>query len=129
VGVAMDLLDQYFELQQKIYDYFGYKEGWCVFPIADTREYSWFIKGGSGFNRHVIYCKGDFTVRAIADGKFWQEEIERNVHFPQLIYDGEEFTMIVIDACTDDNGFLRIFDNSRQLVSPPDEILKAIEAW
>lgn len=34
----MKLLDDYFALQQQIFDHFGYREGWRVIPLDDARE-------------------------------------------------------------------------------------------
>ena len=38
-------LKQYFDLQKKIYDYFGYVEDWVVFPIEDSTNCFWYKNG------------------------------------------------------------------------------------
>ena len=41
----MKLLDDYFEIQAKIFEHFGYREDWRVIPIYDAREYYWRLEG------------------------------------------------------------------------------------
>jgi len=39
----MKLLTNYFALQKKIYDHFGYIEDWVVIPLNDQREMFWIL--------------------------------------------------------------------------------------
>lgn len=35
----MQLLTEYFELQKKVHEHFGYVEDWVSIPLDDGREY------------------------------------------------------------------------------------------
>lgn len=107
----MDSLDRYFELQEKIYNYFSYIEDWCVFPINDSRDYYWSIKGDN-----VYFAKNEENVfdGTIDDG--YSNEIYHQRFLSKAIYEGKEYTMIVVDTHTDGNKFLRIFDNKKRCV-------------
>jgi hypothetical protein len=37
----MKLLKEYFDLQQKIYDHFGYREDWVTIPLDDQTGRHW----------------------------------------------------------------------------------------
>ncbi len=41
----MKLLKEYFELQTKIHDYFGYEEDWKVIPLEDSTDFYWCCDG------------------------------------------------------------------------------------
>jgi len=104
----MQLLTDYFELQQRIYTYFGYVEEWQVFPLEDSTKYWWFISNT---------CVHFATTREKLN-----DEEERNMdelfHYrgtSQAVFEGEEYTLIVVDTYTDGNKFLSIFDNKKRV--------------
>lgn len=110
----MKLLDEYFEIQQKIYDYFGYEEDWQVIPLEDRRDYLWYAD-----SNEVVYAKQmkDFEIHR---GEYYSDEIYK--YLLQYIYETKDYTMIIIDTHTDGNKFLAIYDNSKKLkANPKDE--------
>ena len=97
-------INNYFELQDKIYKYFKYEEDWCVIPIDDCREYCWQIVG--------------YGV------KFWppdkKDEVYENSMYAQnfsnkWVYRGKDLTMICCNTHTDGNKFLCIFSNNLEI--------------
>jgi hypothetical protein len=50
----MKLLTQYFALQKKIYEYFGYSEDWKTIPLDDSTVLYWHLtqnENGGGYVR------------------------------------------------------------------------------
>ncbi len=106
----MKLLDDYFKLQNEIYEYFGYKEDWVVIPIDDAREYYWHVD-----DYEVRFAKNKKYVfyGTMEDGYF--NEIYTQRFLPKYIYRGKDYTMICVDTNTDGNKFLQIFDNKKEI--------------
>lgn len=102
----MNVLDKYFELQQEIYDYFGYVEDWRVIPIDDSRSYFWRLG-----DDEVYFADSEDELENEC-GNFYANEIYRQRHLPKWVYEGDKYTMVVVDTHTDGNQFLQIFSNS-----------------
>ena len=107
----MKLLDDYFALQQQIYDHFGYCEDWRVIPLDDAREYFWMLEGeGPG---EVRFAKTEESL-ATEDGDHYSNEIYTQRHLPKWVYRAADYTMVCVDTRTDGNQFLQIFDNAKE---------------
>jgi hypothetical protein len=107
----LKLLDDYFLLQNKIYSYFGYVENWRVIPIADSRNYYWYLEEeGPGT---VYYADTEEELKT-QEGNYYEESIYTQRFLPKWVYRVKDFTMVCVDTNTDGNKFLRIFDNSRE---------------
>jgi hypothetical protein len=108
---TMQLLDQYFETQQKIFEFFGYAEDWKVIPLDDCRDKFWHIDGeGPGT---VYYADTEYQLLE-AVGDYYADEIYTQCHLPKWVYRANGFTMVCCDPHTDGNKFLRIFDNTKE---------------
>jgi hypothetical protein len=101
-----DLLDNYFALQEQIYNYFGYKEDWVVIPIENATEYYWKVD-----DNKVEFAE---KLEDFAEGDGYSNEIYTQRFLPKWVYRGKDYTMIVVDTHTDGNKFLQIFDNSKE---------------
>jgi hypothetical protein len=120
----MQLLDQYFDLQQQIYDYFGYVEDWKVLPIDDSRDYYWALTP----QRTVYYCESkenaeklvandfDWDAPGIDGNDVYSDEII-SPFLPKGIYRGKDYTMVVVDTQTDGNKLLQVFDNAKEIAN------------
>lgn len=119
----MEQLNKYQEGLQGIYDYFGYKEKCYVFPVDDCTHYYWDIEKYNVVfaddKKNMIWdeknnewtypddCKDDFYSH-----EFYyvnEDEDHKNV------YEGKDYTMIVVNTRVDGNKFLCIFDNSKRI--------------
>jgi hypothetical protein len=69
----MELVDTYFSIQKKIYDYFGYEGDWEVIPIDDRREMFWSF---DGFN--IFYAE---TLEKLKDEKHYYSDTLYNPRF------------------------------------------------
>lgn len=126
----MDLLREYFDLQEQIYDYFGYKEDWVVIPLEDSTEYYWYVQQDERGYGTVSFSSKPLTAELISEGaEFYQHEIYTQRFLSKWVYRAEDYTMICVDTRTDGNKFLQVFDNSKELTNPTPEQLKALERW
>lgn len=110
----MKLLNEYFEKQQEVYDYFGYVEDWAAFPLDDKIKFYWYINGNE-----VVYSekKEDLplTDEASDRGHYYSDEINCGRFLPKSVYEKPDYTMITVDTHVDGNKFLYVFDNSKKV--------------
>ena len=105
----MEMLDQYFSLQQEIYEYFGYVEDWVVLPIDDTRDHFWKVDEKIG---RVTFWK---KYEDLEPENYFENSIYTQRHLSKWVYRGEDYTMILVDTHTDGNKFLQIFANALEV--------------
>ena len=105
------LIDNLFNTQQAVHDYFGYVEDWVVIPLDDAREYYWFVDEESGF---VRFAEAKETLEDEDAGEYYEDEIYTQRFLPKWVYRTDDFTMISVDTHVDGNKFLRIFDNTKE---------------
>jgi hypothetical protein len=101
----MKLLDEYFEIEKKIYEYFGYQECWTQFPLSDDTDYYWKLNQNSVSFGETI---GDVD----NDDGFENEFYGWN---RPTVYRQEDYTMICVDTHCDGNKFLAVFDNAKEI--------------
>lgn len=108
----MEQLTNYTNALQEIYDYFDFKEDWTVFPIDDGTDYYWEVKEDEG----IVKFYDSVEAYRTEDGSHsYSNEILHHRHYPKAIYEGAEYTMIMVDTHTDGNRFLQIFDNFKKI--------------
>jgi hypothetical protein len=110
----MKLLNDYFNLQKQIYEYFSYVEDWVVIPLEDRRNYLWYCDN----NENVFYAE---KLEDFSNGGFYQDEIYTQRHLPKWVYRAKDYTMISVDTHTDGNKFLAVFNNKNELKEDPLE--------
>ena len=104
----MKLLEDYFKLQENIYQYFGYKEDWVVIPLSDNTEFFWGVE-----DCRIKYAG---TLEAYnSDGDYYESEIYTQRFLPKHIYRTDDYTMICEDTKIDGNKFLSVFDNAKEI--------------
>lgn len=107
----MELLDKYNALRAEIFNYFGYIENWKIIPLDDAREYFWRLDGdGPGFLR---FSETEDGLNS-CDGQYYENEIYTQRYLDKWVYRGPEYTMVVVDTCTDGNKLLQILSNSNE---------------
>lgn len=109
----MKMLDDYFKLQEKIYDYFGYKEDWVVIPFEDRRNFFWHV--GEDFVKYAHNTEDFLT------GDFYEDEIYTLRFLPKYIYRSDGYTMICVYTHTDGIKFLAIYDNRMEIDTLDEE--------
>ena len=117
--IYIKLLDDYQNLRNELFDYFGYVEDWKVIPIDDCRGYIWYLTGeGAGDSVYFAESFQDFE-----EGEYYSNEIYAQRFLPKWVYRGKEYTMICVDTRTDDNKFLAIYENSKEMTEDQFEKL------
>lgn len=106
----MNMFDEYFKLQQEIYNYFGFVENWTVYPLDDRRQYDWKIVD----DEEVMYGVKEDIEDGV--GECYAGEIYKQRFYKKWIYRGEEYTMIMVDTHVDGNKFLAIYDNLKEII-------------
>lgn len=108
------MFNEYFELQQKIFDYFSYVEDWKVIPLVDHREYYWTLKGQDD-DGEVVYYEKPITASVLLSEEYYAASIYTQRFLPKWVYRADDYTLICMDTHTDGNKFLGVFDNSREI--------------
>lgn len=109
----MKELEQYFELQEKIYNYFGYVEDWVVIPLDDSTGFFWQLTG-EGYGDDVRFAKSKELLLNDSD-EIYSDSIYTQRFLPKWVYRGKDYTMVVADTHTDGNKFLRVFANDKEV--------------
>lgn len=126
---TMELLKQYFDLQKRVYDHFGYEENWVVIPLQDQTDCYWFLIEDAAGRGSCVYSDEPLTLESVREGKrIYGGSIYTQRFLPKWVYRAADFTMVCVDTHTDGNKFLMVFDNGKEC---RDESLKAAyeENW
>ena len=110
----MKLVDDFFDIRQKIFDYFGYQEDWVAIPIDDRRALYWQLNEEPSGRGEVIYHETRLTNEMVVDGAHYSNSIYTQRFLPKWVYRGEDYTMICVDTYTDGNKFLAIYSNDKE---------------
>jgi len=105
----MKMLDDYFELQNRIFEHFGYVEDWRVLPLDDARNYYWKLDGED----NVCFADSEEELSS-ESGNYYENEIYHQRHLPKWVYRADDYTMIVVDTHTDGNQLLQVFNNANE---------------
>lgn len=106
------MIDEYFELQEKLHGFFGYKEDWVTIPMVDHRQYYWKLSG-EGYGDEVTYADDE----EFDEESTYSAEIYTQRFLPKWVYRADGFTMICMNPQTDGNRWLGIFDNAKEVLS------------
>ena len=108
----MKLLDDQIAATEAVHEYFGYQEDWVVIPLADGRNYYWYLTG-EGRGDRVCYADTEEEL-AGQTGNYYEEDIFAQCHLEKWVYRQPDYTMVVTDPNTDGNHFLTVFDNAKE---------------
>lgn len=115
-----DLLSHLFDESpiRQIYERFGYRESWKVYPIDDGRDYHW-LRTDNKF----AFDRAPFTPESTVAGKFMGGVI----YNADCVFEAEGYVMALLDTQCDGNVFLTVFDASKECKDP--EILRLHEEY
>jgi len=116
------MLKKYFELQKKIFNYFGYKEDWRVIPLEDNTEDEWLLKKNEDGSGKVFYHEKLNNPEIASKGEFYSSVIYTQRFLSKWVYRAKDFTMICIDTQCDGNKFLAVFDNKKEIKEMSKEL-------
>lgn len=104
-----NLIQNYLQAKQELYDHVGFTEDWVVYAIDDATEMFWTIDGNE-----VKYAKSIEELNN-DEGEYYADEIYTQRFYSKHIYEGTELTLIFCDPHTDGCKWFRIFDNSKKI--------------
>lgn len=107
----MQLIKNYEEALQVIYDHVGFTEDWVVCPIDDQTDKFWNTDG-----EKVTYADSIEEFKE-QDGNYYTEEVYKQRFYNKWIYEGKDFTMIFCDPHVDHMNWFRIFDNAKRMTN------------
>jgi len=104
----MDLIKNYEQALQAIYDHVGFTEDWVVCPISDNTQYFWALDGDE-----VKYASS-IQESENEEGECYLGSIYRQRFYEKHVYEGKDFTMVFLDAHTDGMKYFALFDNAKK---------------
>lgn len=106
---------KYFELEEEIFQYFGYREDWVKIPIEEHLNDYWFVTGEKSSSDHCVWSPAKFDEASIESGStIYSGTLYTQRFLPKWVYRTEGHTMVVVDTHTDGNKFLMLFDNEKE---------------
>ncbi len=116
--MSLELIKNYEEAKQKIYEHVGFEEDFVVCPLDDCTEYFWLLEDDS-----VSYSliKEDLSVESLDNGEseeLYKDDIYTQRFYKKHVYEGKDFTMVFCDPHTDGMKWFRLFDNSKRITNP-----------
>jgi hypothetical protein len=107
-------IDAYFNLQAKIYEGFGYHEGWVVIPMSDLRNNYWMIVGKEDDGK-LVRSPDPLTTESIKAGvNIYTSTIYTQRFLPKWVYRANGLVMVCENTHCDGNKFLSIFSSDRE---------------
>lgn len=104
----MELINNYQEALQAIYDHVGFVEDWVVYPIDDQTDKFWDTDGEG-----VWYADSEEEF-VNEDGNFYWDVVYTQRFYSKHVYEGDELTMIFCDPSVDGMKWFRIFLNNNR---------------
>lgn len=105
----MELIKNYNEALQKIYEHVGFEEDFVVCPIDDCTDKFWSV------NDSTVCYADSLEELILQDGNYYEDEIYKQRFYSKWVYEGEDFTMIFCNPQVDGMKWFRLFDNSNRL--------------
>lgn len=106
----MNIIENYNNALQAIYDHVGFVEDWVVYPIdTDTIQSYWFI------DDETIHYADSLEELESEEGNCYSDEIYKQHFYQKHTYEGADYTMIFCNPNTDGMKWFRIFDNTKKV--------------
>ncbi len=117
------IIDSFFQKEQEIFKYFGYKEDWVKIPLEDSTMYLWHLdedKNGSG---SVTFW---LNQKELDENTFYSYDIYTQRFLSKWVYRKDDYTMISVATGVDGNKYLSLFDNAKEIKEYDEEKHKNI---
>lgn len=103
------IIQQYEEAKQALYDHVGFVEDWVVYAIDDQTDMWWEIDNG------VVRYAEDVKTLTTQEGNYYEDEIYTQRFYTKHVYEGPDLTLIFCDPHIDGCEWFRIFDNKKRI--------------
>lgn len=82
-----EMLKAYFDLQEKIHEFFGYKEDWKVIPLEDRTEMYWSCTTKNEKSHgEVLFFEEPLTKEIVECGDHYEDVIYTQRFLPKKFY-------------------------------------------
>jgi len=105
-----ELIKNYKNSLQAIYDHVGFVEDWVIYPIDDRTGMYWTIIELT----KVRYAETEEQLHS--DGDYYEDDIYTQRFYKKHIYEGNDFTLIFCDPHTDGMRWFALFNNSKKII-------------
>lgn len=100
--------------EERLFEYFGYRHDWRIFPVVEDLESYWRIDEHGGTlltsNNEASLDDNDASLDDNDADDFCRAEIY--CHLEQHVWRGADYTMALVDTHTDGNIYLVILSNT-----------------
>ena len=112
-------ISEYFNLQKKVHDHFGYVEDWVTIPLVDHRDMYWILiekknEDNVTYGGEINYHENQFEDGYSEPGDYYNASIYTQRFLPKWIYRTEDYTMVCMDTHCDGNRYIGIFENKKE---------------
>ena len=105
----MELISNYENALQAIYDHVGFEEDWVIYPIDDCTDQYWKTNG-----EMVFHADSEEELKS-EDGNYYETEVYTQRFYNKWIYEGKKITMIITNPNVDGMKWFSLFDNTKKL--------------
>ena len=109
----MNIITNYEEALQAIYDHVGFKEDWVIYPINDCTNMFWKIIEEE--TKVQFANTKEKLLNEDRSDELYSNKIYHQRFYSKWIYVGELYTMIFVDTHTDGMRYFSIFTNSKRI--------------
>ena len=110
----MDIVQEYFDLQEKVHEHFGYTEDWKVIPLVDHRDMFWILNEDEDGRGEINYHESEFKDGYGEPGEYYNATIYTQRFLPKWIYRADDYTMVCMDTHCDGNQYIGVFTNANE---------------
>lgn len=105
----MDLINNYTNALQAIYDHVGFVEDWVFYPIDDRTDKYWSVD-----ESNIRYADSIEEFES-ETGNYYEDELYTQRFYKKWVYRGELITMAFSNPGIDGMKYFAIFDNSKEV--------------
>lgn len=107
----MDIIKEFKDAKQKIYEHVGFKEDWVFYPISDETKHYWKIDKDE--REYVIYGKKNDVINET--GNHYRGGIYTQRFYNKWVYRGKKYTMIFCVPHVDGMRYFSLFNNKKEI--------------
>jgi hypothetical protein len=104
----MNLIENYNNALQELYNHVGFIPDWVIYPIDDCTQMYWSTDGKTVKFAETLEEYNDES------GDYYLDDVYTQRFYRKHIYRGIDYTMIFSDPHVDGMKYFRIFDNKKE---------------
>jgi hypothetical protein len=114
------MINEYYKFLNSLYKDINFKEDWTVYPVRFELNSAWYIDGNT---LYFLFSDDDWKENdedrilshPVGDDDWVEYEVMKPWRFyKKVIYEGNDYTGVLVDTREDGNRFLMIFSNKNK---------------